>query len=242
LEKFGGLVDIIKIGSGDFDNLPFISELLALNKPTILSTGLASSSEVDYVLWHIAKNFPSADITVLQCTSLYPAFIHELNLKVLSTYKHHPAVISLGAKVGYSHHFTEAWPMFTAAALGAECLEFHFTAAEYQRSSFRDHLVSLTKLEVNDLAARLADQEHALGCGTKAAVPRELSSGHVSSFRRGCYYAKSMCAGDVVNLEDIKILRPRLKTSPIDVMPLIGEVLGQDVSENEEIQGAHFEN
>jgi N-acetylneuraminate synthase/N,N'-diacetyllegionaminate synthase len=109
--------------------------------------------------------------------------------------------------MGYSDHTTDGVALRVAAALGAQVLEFHFTDTR-EGKEFRDHAVSLTSDEVRELAAELRIIGEVLGDGEKRPLDSEIETGHVTSFRRGTYFARDLPAGHVIEQGDLVLLRP----------------------------------
>lgn len=197
---------VYKIGSGDLTAYPIIRELARRGKPIILSTGLSTLEEVlDCVrfIQSVNADYRSPDmLALLQCTSMYPIEEAEANLRVMDTLRD-----ATGLTVGYSDHTTGQLALFVAAARGAKVLEFHFTD-QREGKSFRDHQVSLTSDEVQALCKDLSRLQALLGDGVKRPLPSEVASGHVTTFRRAVYSRRPLEEGEVVNLDDLVVLRP----------------------------------
>lgn len=212
-----------KVGSGDLTAYPLLSGFAERGKPIVLSTGLATYAEVlasvQFLRQVDARYGDPEYLALLQCTSLYPTPESEVNLRVMDQFR------ATGLTVGYSDHTLDAFTLFVAAARGAQILEFHFTDQPHGRS-FRDHQLSLTAADVQQLCAQLQRLACVLGDGEKRATPGELASGHVTSFRRAVYSRRELTAGEPLRAEDLICLRP---AHGIDAR-LFEHVIGQRVA------------
>ncbi len=126
-ESFDMLVELginrVKIPSGEITNLPFIRYVSRLGLPMIISTGMADLGEIESALTVVEHSgTPRSRVTLLQCTTEYPAPLSEVNLRVMSTLK-----AAFRVEVGYSDHTSGIDISIAAAALGASVIEKHFT-------------------------------------------------------------------------------------------------------------------
>lgn len=199
-------LDIYKVGSGDLTAYPVLGELARRGKPMILSTGLATLAEVVDAVEHIQRVNPAyrspSMLALLQCTSMYPIPNGDANLRAMDTLR-----AATGLAVGYSDHTEGRLALVVAAARGAEILEFHFTETREGRT-FRDHKISLTRDEVRALCDDLDTVGELLGDGIKRPLESEISTGHVTSFRRAVYCRTPLKAGDALRGEELVVLRP----------------------------------
>ena len=120
LKKFK--LDYIKIPSGEITNLPFLKEIAKLNKKILLSTGMASVKEIKQALKVLGKK--KKNITIMHCTSDYPANLNDLNLNFIKELK------KLGYQVGYSDHSSSVITPSIAVSLGSKVIEKHFTLSK----------------------------------------------------------------------------------------------------------------
>ena len=220
-----------KVGSGDLTSRPIVREFARRGKPIILSTGLATITEIREAVTDIrsVNEFYNClgNLVLLQCTSSYPADDGETNLRAMSTLSMIPRV-----EVGYSDHTRGTAALKVASALGARVLEFHFTDRRGERS-FRDHQVSLTSTEVAELrdwcdaiCATLGDEE-------KGPTDGELRAGHRISFRRGLYPARDLSSGYRLAADDIVVLRPALGLPAEEFDSVVGATLAVDVRQGQ---------
>lgn len=206
LEWIDPHLDMYKVGSGDLTAYPMLRELAKRGKPIILSTGLATLEEVvDAVefIQTVSSLYRSPGmLALLQCTSMYPIPNADANLRAMDTLR-----AATGLATGYSDHTVGRLALLVAAVRGADILEFHFTDTRAGRT-FRDHQISLTRDEVRSLCDDLDALNALLGDGVKRPLQSEISSGHVTSFRRAVYCRTALRAGDVIRGEDLVVLRP----------------------------------
>ena len=199
-------ISVYKIGSGDLTAYPILKATAEIGKPVILSTGLSTEQEVlesvDFIQ-SVNPLYKQPDqLALLQCTSMYPIPVSDAHLNVMGRLKE-----LTGLTVGYSDHTEGSTALKYAVAMGADILEFHFTDSR-ENKEFRDHKVSLTKYEVQDLINEIKLIGQLKGKGTKRPLPIELSNEHVTSFRRAVYPSKDIEAGEVFSEENLTVLRP----------------------------------
>lgn len=228
ISEFRDCLSFIKVGSGDLTAYQFLRELLTLELPIVLSTGLANLDEIDNTMAFLGRQgctFGDSDtLTILQCTSMYPIENRFANLGVIETLKmRYPET-----RIGYSDHTRGSEACKLAIALGAEVLEVHFTDKSI-KSDFRDHLVSLDADEVRLLRQYAAQTNELLGTGDKKLTDIEFENNHHISFRRALYLKKDMEVGDVITPSDIISLRPDQGISAIYFDELVGKQLKENV-------------
>ena len=183
-------VALMKVPSGEVDNAPFLLEISAFRKPMILSTGMSTLGEVKSALGVLAfgllqkqdepspeafrEAFSSAEgqaalkekLTLLHCTTEYPAPFAEVNLRAMQT-----MAAVFGVPVGLSDHSTGAAVPVAAAALGAAVIEKHFTLDRSLPGP--DHKASLEPGELAAMVAGIRAAEMALGARAKLPTPAE---------------------------------------------------------------------
>ena len=141
LERIG--VPAWKVASGEIANSPMFERLAASGKPIILSSGMSDWSELDAAVGRVRQ--AGLDLTVLQCSSVYPVPPEQLGLNLMAEMRRRYA-----CKVGLSDHSGTLYAGLAAAALGAEVIEVHVTLS---REAFGpDVPVSLTPAELRELA------------------------------------------------------------------------------------------
>jgi N,N'-diacetyllegionaminate synthase len=111
-------IDIWKIASGEVNNIPLLEQILANDKPVIISSGMSSLSEMDLAVDLIKTK--KSSFAVLQCTSCYPCPPEKIGLNMISFFRKR-----YGCKVGLSDHSGKIYPGLAAVTEGAGILEVH---------------------------------------------------------------------------------------------------------------------
>lgn len=225
------LVDIgvkaMKIPSGEITNLPFLREVASLKIFTIISTGMSTLEEVrEAVTLFQQEKTPFA---LLHCVSSYPAPIHQINLRAMETLRREFSV-----PVGYSDHTEGIDVAVTAAALGAQILEKHFTLDRTMVGP--DHAASLEPGELQDMIRIIKDKnalEHvalvqeAFGTGEKKCQPCEMNTRDVA--RRSLVLRIPVKAGDVLVRDALAIQRPGTGIAPKFLGYIVGKRTVRDL-------------
>lgn len=157
-----------KIPSGEITNLPYLKAVARCKKKVLLSTGMANLAEIEAALEILRKN-GTRDITLLHCTTEYPAPFEEVNLNAIKTLKE-----AFKLKVGYSDHTKGIVAALGAVALGAVVIEKHFTLDKTMEGP--DHKASLEPSELKELCEGIRTLEKALGNGIKKASKSEAKN------------------------------------------------------------------
>lgn len=197
----------IKVPSGELVNHPFLKYLTARNLPMIVSTGMADMDEIEEALAVIGEErrrlgftAPMAEmITVLHCTSNYPAACADVNLRAMQTIQERT-----GLPIGYSDHTLGLAVSTAAVALGAKVIEKHFTLDATLPGP--DHRASLEPADLAVLIRQIRDVEAALGSPIKAPTASELPVRDL--VRRSVTARRDLPAGRVLEPDDIILLRP----------------------------------
>jgi len=203
----------IKIPSGELTNDPMLREAGALGLPVILSTGMATLDEVRHAV-DVLREACARDITVLHCTSLYPAPDAALNLRAMATMGD-----ALELPYGYSDHSLGDHVPVAATALGAMMIEKHFTLDRGLPGP--DHAASLEPDELRDMIAKVKAVAAALGDGTKRPAPGEADTAML--VRRSWHAARNLAEGTVLSSSDLVLKRPAKGASP--ALNLVGRKL-----------------
>lgn len=197
-----------KIASGDLTYKASLEASARRGVPVILSTGMATDEEVDWAVGVLRSNGAIA-ITLLQCTSMYPADPRTANLRAMTAMgRRH------GVAYGYSDHTLGDHVAMAAAALGATVIEKHFTLDRALPGP--DHKASLTPSELGQMIERLRDVASALGSERKSPETEELAT--AALVRRSWHAARALAEGDVLADSDIAALRPAAGVSASEVI------------------------
>jgi N,N'-diacetyllegionaminate synthase len=196
----------IKIASGEITNAPALAFAAKQNCPILLSTGMATLDEVGTAL-QVIENVAHVPVTILHCTSLYPAPLDSLNLKAIGTLQ-----AAFDLPVGYSDHSLGEHAAIAAVALGATVIEKHFTLDT--KLPGPDHSCSLEPSSFKSMVTHLRAVRGALGDGVKRPTPEELETAKV--VRRSWHAKRALSAGYRIQGEDIALMRPNEGLAPGD--------------------------
>lgn len=208
-------LDFIKIPSGEIINLPLLRHMAKAGLPIIMSTGMADMGEIEAALQVLENAGASRDkISILHCTTEYPAPMDEINLAALDTIRGR-----FGCDVGYSDHSQGIEVAIAAVARGASIIEKHFTLDRTLPGP--DHAASLEPDEFTQMVAAIRNIEIALGNGEKAPTKSEIKNRQIA--RKSIVAAQPISKGMLFSEDNITVKRPGLGLSPM----LWDEVLGQ---------------
>lgn len=157
------LIKKIKISSGLITNIPLIEEVAKNKLELIISTGMAFNKEIKEALNVVNKHLPKKKISLLKCTSLYPAPDYLLNLRQIPQMKK-----EFNVKIGYSDHSLNDLPVIAAVSLGAEIVEKHFTLNNKLLNA--DHKISYEPYQFSKMVESIRSIEAILG-NTKIIHP-----------------------------------------------------------------------
>lgn len=192
-------VRLIKVGSGETTNVPFLRRIGATKKPVILSTGMTTLAEVEGALNALVEGGAErSSITILHCTTAYPTPWNEVNLRAMDTLR---AAFQL--PVGFSDHTMGIDVPLAAVALGATVIEKHFTLDRAMEGP--DHKASITPVELSALVLGVRRVEQALGTGLK--IPTASEVGNRSVVRKVIVAAKAIERGEVLGAANLTVKR-----------------------------------
>ena len=191
-------VSVIKNGSDFLQNLPFIEELAKTGIPIVISTGMATLAQIDEAV----RAFESAggkDLTILQCVSLYPTPLEEVNLLKIPALKK-----AFGYPVGFSDHTEGSVAAIGAVTLGATFIEKHFTLSHDLEGP--DHQFSSTPEEFKSYVDSIRKIEIALG--KEKLTPTIKDQANSAHFQLSCVAKKGLNGDHVLTDNDIVFSRP----------------------------------
>lgn len=208
---------IYKIASFEITDIPLIKYIASKHKPIILSTGIAMIEDIELALDTI-RGEGCSDITLLKCTSAYPAPIEDANLLTIPDMKQR-----FGCKVGLSDHTEGATVPIAAVALGAEVIEKHFII---DRSiGGPDSAFSMEAEDFKAMVDSIRQVEKALGEVSYPVDPDKIKG------RTGCrslYVAKDVKKGEKVTEENVRSVRPGYGLHPRFLPEVIGKRFVKD--------------
>ncbi len=246
-------LETIKIPSGEITNAPFLLEIARVAKRVILSTGMSTLAEVEAALGVLAFGFtqpldatPDRDafaraftantsqealrqrVTLLHCTTEYPAPYAEVNLRAMDT-----LATAFELPVGYSDHTRGIHIAVAAVARGARVIEKHFTLDRSLPGP--DHKASLEPGELQQMVAAIRDVGLALGDGVKRPSPAEWMNRDVA--RKSLVTVRAIAAGEVFSVENLVCKRPGTGLSPFRLWQILGQTASRDYTEDEALDG-----
>lgn len=210
-----------KVPSGEITNYPFLKAVAETKAPIILSTGMATGQEVGQALEVLKEGGP---ITILHCTTEYPAPLEEVNLRAMLSLAE-----DFGLPIGYSDHTAGITVSLAAVALGAQVIEKHFTLDKNQPGP--DHAASLEPKELKALVQGSRAIELALGDGVKQPGRRELKNAAVA--RKSILARRDIKQGQVFSEDLLVVKRPGTGLSPMAWPKLLGKRASRDYKEEE---------
>ncbi len=221
-------LDRFKIPSGEITNLPYLRHIGRYRKPVILSTGMATMGEIESALDVLeAAGTGRQQVTVLHCTTEYPAPMAEVNLRAMLTIRD-----AFGVAVGYSDHTQGIEVAIAAVALGATVIEKHFTVDRSLPGP--DHRASLEPPELEAMVTAIRNIESALGNGIKEVGASEARNRPVA--RKSIVAACAIRAGETFDEGNLTTKRPGTGISPMRWDEVIGRWARRDFAQDEFIE------
>ena len=238
---------MLKIPSGEITNAPLLLEHAYAGVELVVSTGMASLGEIEEALGVLAYGLMQGDcpkresfreaysslegqellkekVTLLHCTSEYPAPFDQINLNAMKTLEQ-----AFGLPVGYSDHSAGIAVPIAAVALGAPVIEKHFTLDKSLEGP--DHKASLDPRELATMVGSMREIERALGSSLKSPTIAEQKTLQV--VRKSLVAQTSIKAGEVFSVDNIAVKRPAQGVSPILYWDLLGKVSDRDYEEDQ---------
>ena len=237
----------LKIPSGELTNAPLLLEFGRSGRNLILSTGMANLDEIDAALNVIAfgltgngipssalmknnyksrktKDLLKEKVTLLHCTTEYPAPLNEINLRAIKTLKN-----TFDLNIGYSDHSEGIQVSISATVLGASVIEKHFTLDK--TSEGPDHKASLEPSELKEMVKGIRNVDEYLGDGIKEPTESEMKNIEIA--RRSIVANEKISKGTRFSAENLTTKRPATGKSPMDYWNLIGKKSRKDYEKDE---------
>ena len=238
-----------KVPSGEIHNVPLLTRIAAQGKPIIVSTGMCTLEDVEAALGILAsamlgnesprrseieaawrsqegRKLIAERVTVLHCTSAYPAPYDTINLAVLPVLRD-----KFGVAVGYSDHSLGIAVSIGAVALGAQVIEKHLTLDRTLPGP--DHAASLEPDEFASMVAGIRAIEVALGQPVKAPTPLELATAAVA--RKSLVARTALIKGAAFTVENLGVKRPGTGVSPLRYWDYIGTAATRNYAADEQV-------
>jgi len=241
----------IKLPSGDITNAPLLLETALTGKPAILSTGMSTLGDIELALGVLAFGYlrlneaPSIaaferaygsnagrqklrdNLTLLHCTTEYPAPFDEVNLHAMTTMRQ-----AFGVPVGYSDHTRGIAIPLAAVALGAVMIEKHFTLD--QNLPGPDHKASLEPAELHQMVRSIREVEAAMGSTIKQPALSELGNRLVA--RKSLVAASAIGKGELFTAQNVAIKRPGDGISPARYWEWVGKTATRDYTADSKLE------
>jgi N-acetylneuraminate synthase len=209
---------LYKIASLETSDHQLIKAVGETGKPVIISTGATELQEVEELV-KVFHSTGNADLTLLVCTSSYPAEPKDANIKRMELLRK-----KFGVKVGLSDHTLGIGVSLAAIALGATVIEKHITLDRSHGGV--DSAFSMEPNEFAQLVLEGKSAEQSLGEEDWSMQPSETESRRL---RRSLYVVKDVKSGEEINKENVRAIRPGLGISPKYLDLIIGKKFNQDL-------------
>ena len=221
---------IYKIASFEITDIPLIEYVAKQGKPIIISTGIASYDDIHLAV-ETCRKVGNDNITLLKCTSSYPAPVAEANLAMMQQ-----LAIDFKVKIGLSDHTLGSTVPVIATALGAEVIEKHFIL---DRSiGGPDASFSMNEIEFTAMVKAIREAEVAVGITSYELSPKQVAG---KDFSRSLYVAEAIIKGDIITESNIRSVRPGFSLHPKHLPEILGLTAKRDLKKGERIRLSDFE-
>lgn len=213
---------IYKIASPEITDIPLIEYVASKKKPIILSTGVATKDDIQLAI-DTCRQVENDEITVLKCTSSYPAPIEEANLAVIPD-----LATRFNVKVGLSDHTIGVTAPMVATALGATMIEKHFII---DRSiGGPDAFFSMNESEFTNMVKNIREVESSLGEINYSLTEKQLKS---KEYCRSLYIVQDVKMGDIITEENVRSIRPGYGLHPKYLPKILGKKVNRDLKKGD---------
>ena len=221
---------IYKIASFEITDIPLIEYVAKKGKPIIISTGIASYEDIHLAV-QTCRKVGNDNITLLKCTSSYPAPVAEANLAMMQQ-----LAIDFKVKIGLSDHTLGSTVPVIATALGAEVIEKHFIL---DRSiGGPDASFSMNEIEFTAMIKAIREAEVAVGTTSYELSPKQVAG---KDFSRSLYVAEAINKGEIITESTIRSVRPGFSLHPKHLPEILGKTATRDLKKGERITLSDFE-
>ena len=217
-------VPAYKIASFEITDIPLIEYVASKGKPVILSTGIATSEDIELAL-DACKRMGNSNIALLKCTSSYPAPIEEANMAMIPDFKERYDVIP-----GLSDHTLGSTVPIVATTLGARIIEKHFIL---DRSiGGPDASFSMNEKEFSEMVKAVREAEKAVGHISYEPTEKQIKG---RAFSRSLYVVKDIKKGEVITEENVRSIRPGFSLAPKYLNILIGKKANRSLDKGDRL-------
>ncbi len=222
LEDLGN--PIYKIASFEITDIPLIEYVASKDKPIIISTGIAEYDDIKLAI-DTCRNAGNNDITILKCTSSYPAPIDEANMVMMQRFAK-----DFNVKVGLSDHTLGTTVPVVATALGATVIEKHFILDKSIGGP--DASFSLDEKEFTEMVKAVRNAEKALGKESYDLTEKQKAG---KAFARSLYVAEDIKEGELITEKNVRSVRPGFGLHPKYYHRILGEKLKNNLAKGDRI-------
>lgn len=220
---------IYKIASFEITDIPLIEYTASKGKPMIISTGIAEYEDIKLAI-ETCKKVGNDDITILKCTSSYPAPIAEANLVMMQRFAK-----DFNVKVGLSDHTLGTTVPVVATALGAKVIEKHFILDKSIGGP--DASFSLDEKEFTEMVIAVRNAEKAVGQETYELTEKQIAG---KTFARSLYVAEDIKEGEVITEKNIRSVRPGHGLHPKYLKEVLGKKAKTELDKGERLLEEHL--
>ena len=214
-----------KVPSGEITNIPYLEVLGKFRKKVFLSTGMSNIYEIKKAIETLRTNGTKKDnITLMQCTSAYPAPYNEINLNTIATLRN-----SLKLNIGFSDHSLGVYASIAAVALGAKVIEKHLTLSKNLKGP--DHIASLDPSEFKFMVQGIRIVEKTLGDKIKKITKSEKKNIYI--VRKSIVSLTKIKKNEKFSNFNITCKRPGTGISPLFFKQLIGKKSLKNFNKND---------
>ena len=213
---------IYKIASFEITDIPLIEYAASRHQPMVISTGIATAEDIEEAVeaCHRVGNY---DVTLLKCTSAYPAPIEAANLRTMLDMRER-----FDVKVGLSDHTMGSDVAIAAVAMGATMVEKHFIMD--RAIGGPDAAFSMQQDEFATMVQSIRNVEKAMG---EVIYPTDPSKIKGREFSRSLYVAEDMKAGDIITEQNVRSVRPGYGLAPKYLPEILGKQVNRDLKKGE---------
>lgn len=212
-------VPAYKIASFELTDLPLIRRVSATGKPMIMSTGMATLSEIEEAV-QAARSAGAAQLALLKCTSAYPSPAAEMNLLTIPHLSQ-----AFGVPVGLSDHTLTTSVPVAAVTLGACIIEKHLTLS--RATPGPDSTFSLEPDEFKSMVEAVRTAQQSLGRVQYGAAGEEVKS---RIFRRSLFVVQDVKRGEPFTADNVRCIRPAHGLHPRHLSEILGQCAARDIS------------
>lgn len=209
-----------KVASFDLPDIHLIRYMAKCGKPIILSTGMATYSDIQTAL-EVCREEGNVEVILLQCTSLYPAPAYLSNLAAMETMR-----MAFSCPVGYSDHTSGDHISLAAVALGACMIEKHFTLDRNMPGP--DHSFAIEPNDLKEMILKIREIEAAIGDGIKNGPHAEEKEMYEKG-RRSLHVREAVASGEIITKENICVKRPGYGITPVLLENIVGMTACKDI-------------